>query len=263
MYGLGVNKLGVTNTSHDILRLFANGEQGAWYDPSDLSSLKQNSDGTVDAAVGQPVGYVGDKSGNGNNAIQATSARRPVLREAGGLYYLEFDGSGGLQVASLDLTATDELTHFTGHTKTASTDNAILLEHSSSAVSGNGTFAVSAPQNSTNHYLIAARGTVRSSDAVTSATYAGAFTAVTTVTADISGDLIVGRINGTEVVRDTGNMGDGNFADEPFNIGARNAGATLQFTGFLYQLLVRGKVSSTSEITSTEQYVAEKTGVSL
>ena len=264
MFGLGVNKLGSIRTApFSPQALFSTGDSGVWLDVSDLSSMFQLSDGTTAAAVDSPVGYIRDKSGNGNHAIQATSTRRPVLRQADGLYYLDFDGGQGLQVASLDLTATDELTHFTGHTKTASTENALLLEHSSSAVNENGTFAVSAPQNPTNHYLIAARGTVRSSDAVTSATYAGAFTAVTTVTADISGDLIVGRINGTEVVRDTGNMGDGNFADEPFNIGARNAGATLQFTGFLYQLLVRGKVSSTSEIADTEQYIANKTGVSL
>ena len=264
MFGLGVNKLGSIRTApFSPQALFSTGDSGVWLDVSDLSSMFQLSDGTTAAAVDSPVGYIRDKSGNGNHAIQATSTRRPVLRETGGLYYLEFDGGQGLQVASLDLTATDELTHFTGHTKTDSTENALLLEHSSSAVNENGTFAVSAPQNPTNHYLIAARGTVRSSDAVTGATYAGAFTGVTTVTADISGDLIVGRINGTEVVRDTGDMGTGNFADEPFNIGARNAGATLQFTGYVYQLIVVGRIASSNEILETERYVARKTGINL
>lgn len=43
--------------------LFAEGEQGAWYDPSDLSTLFQDAYGTTPVtAVGQPVGLILDKS---------------------------------------------------------------------------------------------------------------------------------------------------------------------------------------------------------
>lgn len=60
--------------------LFAAGEQGVWYDPSDLSTLFQDSAGTVPVtAVEQPVGKMLDKSGRGNHATQATSIKRPVL----------------------------------------------------------------------------------------------------------------------------------------------------------------------------------------
>jgi hypothetical protein len=63
-----------------IVALFTNGEQGAWYDPSDLSTLYQNSAGTIPVTtVEQPVGMIQDKSGNGNHAFQATAASRPVL----------------------------------------------------------------------------------------------------------------------------------------------------------------------------------------
>ena len=45
-----------------IRALFANGEQGVWYDPSDLSTLYQDAAGTSPVtAVGQPVGLVLDK----------------------------------------------------------------------------------------------------------------------------------------------------------------------------------------------------------
>ena len=65
----------------------------AWYDPSDLSSMRQgNTAGSAAAAVNAEVGYLADKSGNGNHATQATSANRPILRQSGALYYLEFDG---------------------------------------------------------------------------------------------------------------------------------------------------------------------------
>lgn len=44
-------------------KLFANGEQGFWYDPNDLSTMFQDAAGTIPvAAVGQPVGLVLDKS---------------------------------------------------------------------------------------------------------------------------------------------------------------------------------------------------------
>lgn len=61
-------------------RLFATGEEGAWYDPSDLATLFQDSAGTTPVtAVGQPVGLILDKSGNGNHASQSTSTARPLL----------------------------------------------------------------------------------------------------------------------------------------------------------------------------------------
>lgn len=73
--------------------LFASAEEGAWYDPSDLSTVWQDSAGTVAGAVDSPVGKIDDKSGNANHAIQATAAARPILRQDGsGNYYLEFDG---------------------------------------------------------------------------------------------------------------------------------------------------------------------------
>lgn len=44
-------------------KLFANGEQGFWYDPNDLSTMFQDAAGTVPVtAVGQPVGLMLDKS---------------------------------------------------------------------------------------------------------------------------------------------------------------------------------------------------------
>lgn len=72
--------------------LFSSGQAGGWYDPSDLSSMWQDSAGTIAAAVDSPVGKIDDKSGRGNHLVQATSAARPILRLATGYYYLEFDG---------------------------------------------------------------------------------------------------------------------------------------------------------------------------
>lgn len=89
------------------LDLFTAGTTGAWYDPSDLTSMWQDSAGTVAAAVNSPVGKINDKSGNAKHLSQATSAARPMLRQAGATYYLEFDGVDDVLVSSGTITLGD------------------------------------------------------------------------------------------------------------------------------------------------------------
>ena len=68
------------NISSLIKSLFANNEQGFFYDPNDLSTMYQDAAGTVPVtAVGQPVGLIRDKSGRNNHAYQTVSASRPTL----------------------------------------------------------------------------------------------------------------------------------------------------------------------------------------
>ena len=65
-----------------IQKLFANNEQGFFYDLNDLSTLYQDAAGTIPVtAAGQPVGLMIDKSGRNNHAYQTTSAARPILRD--------------------------------------------------------------------------------------------------------------------------------------------------------------------------------------
>ncbi|HWT12306.1 MAG TPA: BNR-4 repeat-containing protein [Allosphingosinicella sp.] len=79
---------------YDFAELFTGGMSGAWYDPSDLGTMWQDTAGTVPAVVDARVARIDDKSGNGNHATQATEANRPFLREGPpGYNYLEFDGT--------------------------------------------------------------------------------------------------------------------------------------------------------------------------
>lgn len=65
-----------------IQKLFTNGEQGFFYDTSDLSTMYQDAAGTVPVtSVGQPVGLLRDKSGRNNHAYQTASLARPILRD--------------------------------------------------------------------------------------------------------------------------------------------------------------------------------------
>jgi hypothetical protein len=64
-----------------------------WLDPSDLTTLFQNSGGTgAVAADGDPVGYIGDKGASVSNCIQATAGARPLYKTSAGLRWLLFDG---------------------------------------------------------------------------------------------------------------------------------------------------------------------------
>ena len=80
MLQLGIRGLGIARFKFNPISWFAKGEPGAWYDPSDLTTLFQDSAGTTPVtAVEQPVGLMKDKSGRGNHAFQATAGNRPVL----------------------------------------------------------------------------------------------------------------------------------------------------------------------------------------
>ena len=61
---------------------FANGDQGFFYDPSDLSTMFQDAAGTIPVtAAGQPIGLIRDKSGRNNHARPTTSSRRPIFEQ--------------------------------------------------------------------------------------------------------------------------------------------------------------------------------------
>jgi len=73
--------------------LFNNGEQGVWFDPSDLSTLYQDTNQSIPVtADGQSVALMRDKSGNNYHATQAVSSKRPTYRTDGVLHWLDFDG---------------------------------------------------------------------------------------------------------------------------------------------------------------------------
>jgi len=73
--------------------LFTGSDAGFWYDPSDLSTLWQDTAGTTAVtADGQSVARVDDKSGNGNNALQATAGNRPLYKVSSGIHWIAGDG---------------------------------------------------------------------------------------------------------------------------------------------------------------------------
>jgi hypothetical protein len=82
--------------------LFASGEKGMWYASDRLDLMWQDDAGTIPAVVDSPVGLQHDLSGNGAHRFQATASKRPILRQSGSSYYLQWDGvDDELHTASL------------------------------------------------------------------------------------------------------------------------------------------------------------------
>ena len=242
------------------IALFAAGEQGVWYDPSDLSTLFQDAAGTIPVtAAGQPVGMMRDKSGRGNHATQATATSRPILQTTDGKWYLAFDGVDDFLVTgNINLSATNKITVFNGLTKLSDALAGTVYEFSATVSSNNGTFALLAPSsNGSQNYSFASRGTTLVGNA--SSGRPAPDKVVITNTADISAPKMSTRINTTVTANSASSQGTGNYGVWPLYIGSRG-GISTAFNGHLYSLIIRGAASSDQQITDAESYVNSKTG---
>ena len=96
--------------------LFVGSVQGVWYDPSDLTTMFEDSAGTTavhtpgNGTADSPVGKILDKSGNGNHATQATSTSRPTLSAR----YNQLTGTSTLTTQSVTTVATTYTLAFSG-----------------------------------------------------------------------------------------------------------------------------------------------------
>lgn len=231
----------------------------AWYDFSDVSTLFQASNGTTAvAADGDPIGYIKDKSGNGNHLSQAVNnANRPTYKIVGGRGLGRFDGSN------------DSL--FSGtHTVTAQAPLTVYTVASADATNPAGTSRIAAFQ---------AAGGVGWAYGLKNPLGAAAFVTwgvkgydpdppvfVATVpvisgirlNADFSADEFV---NGTfrEKVTHNANAGAGAVN---FRVGS-SADATELWDGDIYAVLVYSGAHTQAQIDQITSYLAIRYGVSV
>jgi len=237
--------------------LFAAGEQGAWYDPSDFSTMFQDAAGTTPVtATDQSVGLILDKSGRGNNASQSTLAARPLLKQdENGCYFLLFDGSDdALATASIDFSVTNKVSVFAGARKLSDALTGGVVQLSNSTSGNNGVFALFAPFNTGAgaDYAWQSKGTARIT--TTSSVLTGAETVVLTGIGDIAAPSAILRRNAVQVASSTGSQGSGSFGNYVLNIGGPN-----YFNGRLYGLVVVGRSVTTTERDNTETWINGKT----
>lgn len=264
---LGVGRgvaLAVSRTSQGPApaALFANGEAGVWFDPSDLSTLFQDAAGTTPVtASGQPVGLMLDKSGNGNHASQVTDANRPTLQVSGGRYYLSCDGmNDALATASIDFTSSDQVYGCFGLEKLSDAAVAAFLEFSPSGADG--IFAFFAPATAAQASVTwRSRGTALAINTVLSLPAPNK--SVFTVRADISTPLNGISVNGGAEAVVATSQGTGNYGSFPLYLFSRG-GTTLPFTGSMYGIIIRLGAPPASDLAdAVERFMAGKTGVTI
>ena len=225
--------------------LFAGGIAGVWYDPSDLSSMWQDSAGTTPAAVDSPVGKINDKSGNGNHAVQATAAARPMLRQSGAVLYLDFDGVDDRLTGTLAANMTQPSAMFAGVKVDSGAVTPDMFEAGNGAGTRNGLLI------RTGNFVV----------------YAGAILDIAAVDANdrvlyglFNGASGSGQLDASSAVN--GSVGtQAPTSGQNITIGARgDGGAAELFDGRVYGALYLNRTPSAGEIAQMRTYLAAKQG---
>lgn len=242
--------------------LFASGEKGAWFDASDLTTLFQDSAGTIPVtAVGQKVGKWLDKSGNNNHATQSNTALQPTYQiDNEGNPNVTFSGSyTQLVTPPINFTTTAQMMAAIGLHVVGSASAAVAIELGSDVNSVNGSFLFGAPSSTADHSLYL-RGTSTLRAAVNNVVdgddiIVGLFD-ISQVTKETQ---LIPRLNftqltGSQITWTGTTAGTGNFGNLPLFIGARSGG-TLPYQGKIYEIIVRGALSNPTQVFQTETFI--------
>ncbi len=237
--------------------LFGASEQGGWYDPSDLSTLWQDESATTPVtADGQSVQRIDDKSGNGNHLTVVAAGEAPVYKTDGILHWLEFTGGSHRMwsTATMDMSGGDKVTHAASvrMTRDATLQQIVDLGSANSA----GEFGINI--SATNELTTIMRGSAATLEGWVLSSEIIPSTRVLLQLGDIANDINQLRVDGVKVAEDTGNLGTGNLANTTYWL---TSGRT--FGGRIYQVVVRGALTSGDTLDELEAFLAEKAGHNL
>jgi hypothetical protein len=151
----------------------------------------------------------------------------------------------------------DKMTVFAGVRKNSDAARGMLTELGNNTT---GSVRIEAPPFVSNSYGFGSSGSLLTLASATG--YTAPITNVFTGIGDISGDVATLRVNGVQAATSSSDQGTGTYGNHSLFIGARNS-ASLFFNGHLYSLIVRGAQSNTGQISSTETWVAGKTGITI
>ena len=231
-----------------ITSLFSAGEQGAFYIPrvvNGTQALFQDAAGTVAVtADGDPVGKMLDQSGNANHAIRTVSGSRPVYKTDGTLHWLEFDGVD-TQMSNYDFSRANPDSFF------------FALEWVSSI---GDTKPFDGDSNNDASIFTYSDGKIRaysSSEGVTapSGSISIGTPYVGTAIFNLTNSEI--RINKASTTGTTGGL-----STNGITMGTNVLGEEA-FAGKLFSAISLGRLATTAEIESAEQYLASLSGVTL
>jgi hypothetical protein len=214
-----------------------------------------NSD-TADILFSEPQVEVGSTATDYQKVVSQYDVTEAGVSD---VYYLAFDGvDDSLATASIDFSATDEMSLFAGVRKLSDAAVGLVVELSSSVASNNGSFALITDGFSVaDGFEYYSRGTTLRRAEKSSVT--APVTKVITGLSDISADSVALRLDGVDEGSSDLDQGTGNYGNYPLYIGRRNVNS-LPFNGRIYSLIVRGLLTSGDDLTNAETYVAGETG---
>lgn len=246
-------------------RLFAGGVAGAWYDPSDLSTLFQDSAGTTPVtADGDPVGKMLDKSGNGNHLLQATAGKRPLYKTSGGLSWLQFDGTDDvLAVNAANLRLVGDLTlSVAAYKNGASTYGGILCCQTNAATINPYEWRFAPNATVLQPDFVAANGAATEQDLAGGPNDVGILATPTVVSLRRSiGVNIEHSVNKSRTTY-AHTMVPTSDASSVFTMGDRNT-TGIPLAGRIYQAVVNASLLSDINLAKLETYLGSKAGLSL
>ena len=242
--------------------LFTNGEAGAWFDPSDATTMFTDTAGTTQATVGDPVALIQDKSGNDWHLTQSTASKRPVLREDSGLYYLEFDGVddfiGGEEY---NFGGPDNVEVFTASEYTAVQSTQTVFTFGGNSSSG---YFISHPDAFIDYEIRVRMNGGNNFGVGETPIPAAPHKSVIYAASESDTALVWARVNGVQyLTADNNTRTSGWNLEQQMLLGTFTTTFGL-YSGKFYGAITRGGTRSTDEtVQAVEQYLADKSGTTL
>lgn len=245
--------------------LFSAGQQGVWYDPSDFSTMFQDTGGaTPVTAVGQSVARINDKSGRGNNATQSTAANRPTLQmDLNGNYYLSFDGSNdSMNTSSASfLSSVSSFTSVGGWLIASEATYGSSLYSAGNSFSNDIMFSYDSPSNkcftqvdnAADGSAIDSINTSINTAYVDTVTFVGSLATPT--------DRIARRRNGASVSQSFSSYSPPTTTpviSSPFYVGVYQLSPVYRLNGRIYNFILRVGAMNLAETAATEDYINRK-----
>ena len=186
--------------------------------------------------------------------------------------YLKANGtSSAMSTNSIDFTATDKMTVVTGVRKLSDADQNVM---SLGPLFGVGSFEISSPNSylassAANFYWLLAQGpTSTTMGSIYATPFVAPISSVLSCNFNFGGatlaNQILPRVNGVIPTLAASTLGTyagtGNFGNYPLYLFTR-AGTSLYLNGQFYGAIIRGAQSDNSSVIQTEQYMAQKTGI--
>ena len=247
--------------------IFTGAVRGAWWDPSDLSTLWQDVSRTIPVTTtGQSVAMMDDKSGNGHHLSQGSAGRYPLLQHDGTNYYLDFDGSD------------DFMSYGIGSQLRMQTDdfNAVLGMKTDTTAGDTCPFARSLQNSEAGRYWMSINsGTFSSGYQYNGSSFTLATKSFTSTANHVMTMTVDRSANNSMTLREDAAATTGSYTAESNNhannrrflLGAFNdptdIGQVAYFNGRIYGMILWFAPVDTGDIDDAEAWMADKTGVTL